>query len=138
MQTLDEKKDYLQRVFRASIGKGICRTVKEFADVLGVDKTGLSSAMNGNPRNLTDRLVRKVENYAELNRLFSDDPSAPAQAEPSRSSGIYIPRETLDLYTNLSETCRNLSAIVARMGVAAPALQSFAPAQKNSTTDPLP
>ena len=132
--TTEDKLNALDDAYISLVEAGRVRNKSDFAALLGVHRTTLSSAMNGDPRYLTDSLVSKAISL----KKETQDPAAPAQAEPSRSSGIYIPRETLDLYTNLSETCRNLSAIVARMGVAAPALQSFAPAQKNSTTDPLP
>lgn len=133
MKTKEEKLAYLDRIFRASVNAGMCRTMKEFAALLNVDKSGLSSAMNGSERHLTDSLIRKVENYASLNRLeaeaVQDQPEVKAQP-----SGIYIPQETLDLYTNLSETCRNLSAIVARLGIQAPAQPGWT-SPKNYQTD---
>lgn len=41
--------------------------IKDFADAIGVQRPGLSAAMNGNPSYLTDSLFRKIHNkYSEL------------------------------------------------------------------------
>lgn len=62
---LEERKDYIQGVYQKVLGAGICRTQTEWAALLGVDRAGLSSAMNGNERTLTESLVKKVKMWAQ-------------------------------------------------------------------------
>lgn len=109
--TLEERKEYLQKVYRAAFSAGLCRTMKDFANQLGVERTGLSSAMNGRENNLTDSLIMKVERYALLNHL--EDAQPQAQQQPQQQ-GVWIPPETLELYNNIAATCRNLSEILKR------------------------
>lgn len=107
--TEKEKKDYLNEVFYKAKMAGLCSQKSEFADLLQVNRTGLSAAMNAGGKCLTDFLVSKVRMWAKVNGL---EDAAPEEPKPQRS--ITIPEETLELYTNLSETCRNLSAILAQ------------------------
>lgn len=109
-----EKQAYIKKIYGLAVAAGLLRKISEFADALEVDRSGLSSAMNGNERNLSDRLVRKVEKWAKLNGL-DGEPLPVAHPPVQEQRGVFIPEETLALYTNLSETCRNLSAIVAQM-----------------------
>lgn len=107
--TDNEKKAYLSQVYRRACAADLCLTKSEFAKLVGVDRGTLSTAMNKGGRCLTDSLVSKVRMWAKVNGL---EDAAPEEPKPQRS--ITIPEETLQLYTNLSETCRNLSAILAQ------------------------
>lgn len=110
MMTLEEKKATLNRVMQAAMGAGMCRTVKQFAELLGVNKAGLSSALNGDPKNCTDSLVRKTLAWAAANGLEGDAP-APKPAAPS----VTIPGETVRLFENLSETVRSQQQTIAQL-----------------------
>ena len=66
---LEERRKYLQGIYQKALGAGICRTQTEWAAILGVDRAGLSSAMNGNERTLTDSLVNKVKMWALTQNL---------------------------------------------------------------------
>jgi hypothetical protein len=110
---MDDKKEYLKSIYLKAREAGLCDTQQEFATLLETNRTTLSSAMNGNATYLTARHYNKVRRFAIENGL---DGEAPAKPEPPKKQ-IVIPEETLELYTNLSETCRNLSAILARMGL---------------------
>lgn len=70
---MESKTDYLKRIYNLAALKGMCTTKKEFARLLGVNDKGLSAAMNGDPRNLTDSLVKKVELFASANGLENQD-----------------------------------------------------------------
>ena len=112
---MDEKKDYLNKVLHLAMMYGMCKSQQEFAGLLDINKSVLSSALNGNPNYLTDRLVAKVRKFAYEHGIDETPPETIKPEPPKRQ--IVIPEETLELYTNLSETCRNLSAILARMGM---------------------
>ena len=112
---MENKKDYINRIYRLALGAGLCNNKSDFADLLGMNRTGVNAAMNGNEKNLTGKLVQRVRMFAQTHGLEGDlKEPIPAPSQP-KGEGVFIPPETLDLYTNLSETCRNLSAILARM-----------------------
>ena len=50
--------------------RGLCRTRKEFSGLLGRNDKALSSAMNGNQKNLSPALIRDVEAFADNNGLL--------------------------------------------------------------------
>lgn len=102
----EEKMIYLRGVYQNARSAGLCHTQKEWADLLGIDRTGLSSAMNGNEKALTDSLVHKVEMWAKLNGVASSP-----QRQP-QGQDIVIPAATATFYENLSETLRNMSLTV--------------------------
>ena len=93
----EEKMIYLRGVYQNARSAGLCHTQKEWADLLGIDRTGLSSAMNGNEKALTDSLVHKVEMWAKLNGVASSP-----QRQP-QGQDIVIPAATATFYENLSE-----------------------------------
>ena len=66
---MEKKTEYLKRIYNLAVLRGLCVTKKEFASLLGVNDKGLSSAMNGDPKNLTDSLVKKVQLFASANGL---------------------------------------------------------------------
>ena len=50
----------LDDAYRTALASGIVKNKKEFANYVGVDRSGLSAAMNGNEKYLTDSLIAKV------------------------------------------------------------------------------
>lgn len=116
---MNTKQDLLKALYRKAVGAGLCKTQKEWAEMIGIHKSGLSAAMNGDEKFLTDSLMRKVTLWAEAHGLGADAP-APQPAPVQPQHGIFIPDETLALYTNLSEAVRNLSAILRQMNVPLP------------------
>ena len=75
---MESKTDYLKRIYNLAALRGLCVTKKEFAALVGVNDKGLSSAMNGDPKNLTASLVKKVELFASANGLDRADESSVA------------------------------------------------------------
>ena len=113
--TLEEKQGYLQKIFKAALGAGIIRTVKQFAEALDIDKGGLSSALNGKERYLTDSLIKKVKRWAKDNGLEDEEGNiSTVKRQQPQLQGVWIPPETLELYNNIAATCRNLSEILKR------------------------
>ena len=64
---------YLQGAYRRAVGAGKCRTLKEFAELIGVDRTGLSSALNGSEKHLTKSLVKKVRAFEDSDQPTTQD-----------------------------------------------------------------
>lgn len=60
-----EKIEQLRFVFEQARAAGLVKTQDDFAAALDINRSGLSAAMNGNERYLTDSLVKKVTRYYE-------------------------------------------------------------------------
>ena len=82
---MEKRTDYLKRVYNLAVLRGLCVTKKEFAALLGVNDKGLSSAMNGDPKNLTDSLVKKVQLFASANGL-----DRMGEIEPSPDESVLV------------------------------------------------
>ena len=82
---MEKKTDYLKRVYNLAVLHGLCVTKKEFAALLGVNDKGLSSAMNGDPKNLTDSLVKKVQLFASANGL-----DRPERTEQDQTESVLV------------------------------------------------
>ena len=122
---MSEKQDYIHKIFMLAKLRGLCRTQKEFAGLLGVDPAGVSMAMNGSDRYLTDSFVGKVRALAISEGL--EEGTAPMP----RPGGIYLPPETLDLFNNLSETIRLQAEMLSQRSRTAQPV----PSQKNEFRD---
>lgn len=108
---METKKDYVNRIFREAMVRGLCSKQKEFAALLGMDPSTVSNALKGNEKYLTDSIVRRVRAWEEqvLGKKTEDKPEAPAQPD------IVIPAATATLYNNMSETIRIQAEIIARL-----------------------
>ena len=78
---MENRTDYLKRIYNLAVLRGLCVTKKEFATLLGVNDKGLSSAMNGNEKNLTESLVKKVQLFASANDLDRQEDTLPGATE---------------------------------------------------------
>ena len=76
---MEEKREYLTRIFRTATLRGMCKSQRDFANLLGVNEKALSSAINGNEKYLTANLVTKVHIFAKENKL--DNPISETQEE---------------------------------------------------------
>ena len=133
---METKKDYVNRIYRLAVFAGIVANKKDFADLLEINRSGLSAALNGNEKHLTDRFVRKVQKFAEAHKLEGDTPFPSQQPEePKKSRTIEIPEETLELYTSLAKSVDRLSSMVERMMPGASTFAGGVYAPKNLRTD---
>jgi phage repressor protein C with HTH and peptisase S24 domain len=80
---MEEKTEYLKRVYNTAVLRGLCATKKEFAQLLGVNDKALSSAMNGKEMYLTKSLLKKVELFASANGLDKT-------ADPEDTPSVYV------------------------------------------------
>lgn len=76
---MENQKNDLVRIYERLRYEGKVSTKQEFAALLEVNYSNLSSAMNGNPRCYTKKMVARAQAVAE--RLLSGDP-APAPTPP--------------------------------------------------------
>ena len=99
-----QKIDFLNAAYAQCVQEGLVRTRGEFATLIGIDRSGLSAAMNGNEKYLTDSLVNKVRSAVP----FQPSGGTPGTPQPS----ITIPAEVADLYKNMAESNKELSETV--------------------------
>lgn len=99
-------KTELVEIFRDLQKRGVVKDRKQFAAALGVEYTGLCSAMNGNQRSLTASLMAKVKSYYRT--VLGDVPPEPAR-------DVIIPASTAQLYNNLVEVVRSQQETIARL-----------------------
>ena len=125
-------KKTLWQIYHRALSAGLCTGKADFADVIGIARSSLSAAMNSGSKSLTDSLVKKVTIWAQLNGLMNEP-----QADPKPQRSVIIPEETLELYNNLSETCRNLSALLMQYQAAGAVPMSVGAAPKNFPADPF-
>jgi SOS-response transcriptional repressor LexA len=59
-----DKKDYVNSIYREATFKGICTSITEFAEKLEMNRSGVSSAMNGSEKYLTKSFIKKVHAFA--------------------------------------------------------------------------
>lgn len=111
--TLEEKKEIVVSVYRKALGAGLCRTVKEFAELLEMNVSGVSSALNGSERHLTDSFIAKVTRWERKN-LGEDSMKI-------KRPDIVIPAETQEMYNNMARAIADLSDILRRAGIGIPA-----------------
>lgn len=66
-----DKQETLNRIFEQARGAGMCKTQKDFASLLDVNRNVMSAALNGDEKYLTDNLLRKARKFQEEN--FGED-----------------------------------------------------------------
>lgn len=62
-----EKADTLNYIFEQVRAAGLAKTQRDFAALLGINEKGLSAAMNGNEKYLTDSLLAKATRFFDEN-----------------------------------------------------------------------
>ena len=67
--TNNDKLEKLQGYVDTLRAQGRIRTQNDMAELIGVNRSVLSSAMNGNPRYLTDSLLKRIRPFVEHDRL---------------------------------------------------------------------
>lgn len=113
---METKKDYVNRVFNEARALNLCRTQKEFAELLGMDKSTLSGALRGYDRFLTDSFVKRMQAWEKQVLDPKRGPRSSVQQERAAPQpDIIIPAATATLYNNMSETIRIQAELIARL-----------------------
>ena len=123
---MESKQETIIRVFNEARDRGLVHNQKEFAEALRLNPSTVSSAINGLDRALTDRLIKRVEQWASEN--FTARPQQDSRPD------IVIPAATMDLYTSMAKSIDRLTALVERLQPGATAF-SGAYAPKNYQTE---
>ena len=138
-KTLDERKDFLVRVFQLARINQLVKNQKDFAFQLGITPATLSLALKGDERYLTDNLEIKVRFYAHQNGLEEEIEGLEAKADAAaaraqQAAGVFIPEETRAMFDNMAETIRIQAQMLAQFqGGAFLGAGAYAP--KNYRTD---
>lgn len=109
---METKKDYVNRVFNEARALNLCRTQKDFAELLSMDKSTLSGALRGYDRYLTDSFIRRLQTWE---KQVLEPKRGPRPEEKTAQPDILIPAATATLYNNMSETIRIQAELIARL-----------------------
>lgn len=83
-----DNKEYVNAVYKAAYARGLCSSVTEFAEKLGMNRSGVSSALNGSEKYLTKSFVRMVQAFAKMNGLEENE-----NAQDTGDAVLVIPYE---------------------------------------------
>lgn len=120
---MNEKQKRIEEIYGLARLKGLCKTKKEFAELVGLNASSISSALNGREGYLSDKMLRTIETWAKYNGVLDDGPALKSQ-EPARPD-IVIPAATMDLYTSMAKSIDRLTALVERLQPGASAYTSL-------------
>ena len=128
---METKKDYINRLLNEARMRGLCKTQKEFAALVGMDQSTISNALKGNEKYLTDSIIRRLESWERQVLGASTTP-----VQPEQKPDIVIPAATAELYTAMAKSIDRLTALVERLQPGATAFQGAVyPGQKNYRID---
>lgn len=105
---MNDKKEYIRNVMLKAMAAGLCSKQFEFAQILGVSRSGLSAALNGDEKNLTDSLVRKIRAFALEHGLEESSTTA------APTDGFWVPEAFRQTMENMSETIRIQAQLLAQ------------------------
>lgn len=102
-----DRKEYILTIYHKACMAGLCNSQTGFAELLGVQRTGISAALNGSERHLTKSLENKVRLFAKANHL-EDEAATPSVAEAAATAGpgVFIPEAARVLFENMSEALK--------------------------------
>lgn len=69
-----ESQEFITHAFEQARAAGFVKNQKEFADLLGINRSSLSAAMNGNGKYMTASLVRKIKSFYDEHFSGEGDP----------------------------------------------------------------
>ena len=102
---MEKSENRLVQIFESLRYEGKVRTRRDFADLLGVNYANLVSAMNGDPRSYTPRLIAKAEKALET----------PIPAPTPTPKEVAIPSDLLGIIATQAETIRSQQEVIARL-----------------------
>lgn len=109
---METKKDYINRIYNLARMRGLCKTQSEFSELLAMNPSTISKALQGDEKYLTNNLVRRLQIWAKQAGI---EAGAPEPAAPAPQPDIIIPAATATLYNNMSETIRIQAELIARL-----------------------
>lgn len=101
---MENQKNELVTIFEKLRAEGRVQTRRDFAELMEVNYTNLSSAMNGDARAYTPKMISRAR------ALLKDSPAPSVE-----QNGVYIPPETLEFINQLSKTIAQQAEIIDRL-----------------------
>ena len=126
--------EIVNRIFNEARNRGLCRTQKQFAALLGMDQSTISNALQGKEKYLTRNLVKRFQIWESQVLNPSGQLKAAATTRPDPKPDIVIPAATMELYTSMAKSIDRLSEMVERL---MPGASAYVPGgfQKNYRAD---
>ena len=103
---MEEKLTYVKEAFARAQKRGLCRSRREFAALLGVNEATISRAFAGNEKYLTDSLVgliQKWERELDEKPAHEDAVSILLEAVKNMSATIRSQQETIAMLQGLQK-----------------------------------
>lgn len=110
MEKQEEKIHFIIDCYSLLRAKGFVKTQGDFANLLGVNQTTISMAKAGKEGYLTDNLVSKVG--AKTKALVGE---LPDRKEKVADKGVFVPLETIEMYTSMARSIETLSGMVDKL-----------------------
>lgn len=110
-----DRKDYILKIYNLARLGGLCNTQGEFAELLGVQRTGISAALNGSERHLTQSLENRVRLFAQAHNLEGDAHAQAEPAAPQQQQGVFIPEGCRQMFENMTETIKLQAKLLDRL-----------------------
>ena len=108
---MEENKEYFVKIYHLAVAAGVVVNKSDFADKLGMSRSTISMAFKGDPRYLTDGLMRRVKAFALDKGL--DEPEVNTKPEDELRGGVWLPEETRQIFENMSQTIRIQAELIA-------------------------
>lgn len=98
--TEQEKIEYMRWVYRAAVGAGIVKTNKDMADMMGIDRSSLSGAINGRKACVTDSMFMRFRAFAVEHDLKKPQ----ERRESAEETAVPVSRTLVQCIDELSRT----------------------------------
>lgn len=86
---MENKKKFIQDIYRALIGAGLIENQKDSANKLGANTSTISSALNGNETYLTNKFFKRVyDTFPQLPTLLQNNSVHIAQIMQGDNNGV--------------------------------------------------
>lgn len=103
----EKKQKLISDSYHMLKAKGLVNTQAEFAQMLGISRTSLSMAKSGRDGYLTESLINRLE--AKMKELVGE---VPTDEEKVAEKGVFVPKETIEMYTAMARSIERLTGIV--------------------------
>ena len=109
---MNEKQDYIRRIFAKAMAAGLLTKQYEFAELLGMERSTISAALNGNERALTDSLLNRVRLFAKAHGFDDEGQTIEQTPAAPQGAGFWVSEEFRKTMENMSETIRIQAQII--------------------------
>ena len=87
MMTNEEKQAYVKRIYGLAVSRGLCKSMTEFAKLVGSSQNTISAGLGTRPDNLSTKLIGRIVMFAASNNLEGEQ----KEQDETPSSVLVIP-----------------------------------------------